>query len=492
MDLLIGDKDYIISKVIDAFTEIYGEEYYPQIFKKLSNALIISYIETKELKGYIYYLDKYLRSNLVEESEYLELKNKLVMYENYVKSEEKRKENIIADKRKEILLNILPILPLQFKKILMQIPIDLQKDIVLGRRELNVPSTIEFFSSEQIKKLSNPDISDLEKKIIIDAQITLLTQIGISMPYKISDYGTDEFITNYIDFINNPLIKSLILDDNTVNFIKNLRTAKYDEMTKEYYNTNEYFNNVTKLFGNNDDIKTFFYNIFTSNFVGVYGKGIRNPNNDFISLMFFTIRSFDNGRLMYSFMHECGHVIDQNINGCGFEPYNAFTNSNIDGNKQDGKHRKYRKYERFNETLNDIFTIEAVNYLQNQGVYLFEPKCVLAPLSKLNNSNTSSVLKEILYPLIDKYRMPVIKAKVSSNPLELTKYIGSDNYESLVDALNNVDYYINSGVLSLLETNPEDNLVIRYQNELNRIDQIYYNIDNYYSKISQKSKMIIN
>ena len=98
-----------------------------------------------------------------------------------------------------------------------------------------------------------------------------------------------------------------------------------------------------------------------------------------------------------------------------------------------------------------------------------------------SNVNTSSLNKEILKPLIERFRKQVIKAKVNSEPQELIKYIGKDNFEELVDVVNKVDYLSRNGVKTKIDKSPEDPMVIDYYEQVERAKHIYNNIDNYYA-----------
>lgn len=250
-----------------------------------------------------------------------------------------------------------------------------------------------------------------------------------------------------------------------INYISTIREEKYEEAMKEYYTTRKDFMNAIKMFGNNQKNFETIYNIINI----IVGEGATNDNNEVFSLMFYTIR--DKGTLCLGFMHENGHIINQTENGCGFETWDTIT----DKNPYD---KAFCKYEKFNETLNDMFTIEAIKYLQNQGIYLIEPKEFTA---NPDNWNTALITKNLLYPLIQKFRKQVIKAKINAKPEELVKCIGKDNFENLVDAVNKVDYLSRNGVISKIDETPEDAMVLEYFETLERVKQIYMDIDAYYA-----------
>ena len=175
------------------------------------------------------------------------------------------------------------------------------------------------------------------------------------------------------------------------------------------------------------------------------------------------------------FMHESGHIIDQSPKGTGFETFDNL-GKNCKRNPYDSA---FRKYEKFNETLNDIFTIEAIKILQDQGIYLLEPK-EFTSLDTIN-CNTSLITKNLLQPLLQKFRKQVIKAKINSEPEELITYIGEDNFEELVDAVNKVDYLSRNDVVFKIDKYPEDAMVIEYFQQVEKVKQIYINIDRYYA-----------
>ena len=207
----------------------------------------------------------------------------------------------------------------------------------------------------------------------------------------------------------------------------------------------------------------------------IVGQGGFNYNNEFISIMFYTVKENAGGYLFNSFVHESGHIIDQNLKGTGFEPVDDFS-ENYTKNPYDNE---FRKYEKFNETLNDIFTIEVTNFLQKQGIYLIEPK----EFTKLDasNLNTASITKDLLQPLLQKYRKQVIKAKINSDPKILINCIGEDNYEELVDIVNKVDYLSRNGVVIIIDKYPKDPMVLDYNKQIERVKKVYNNIDNYYA-----------
>ena len=162
------------------------------------------------------------------------------------------------------------------------------------------------------------------------------------------------------------------------------------------------------------------------------------------------------------------------LKGTGLELFDDY-NADVIKNPYDVTRRKY---EIFNETLDDIFAIEANELLQKEGIYLFEPEKFTD--YDVKDNNTSSITKEILRPLLTKYRSQVIRALMYGNREELIRYIGRENFEELNDVVNKVDYLSRNVVMSKLETSPDDEMVKEYYEQVERAKKIYENIDIYY------------
>lgn len=63
-----------------------------------------------------------------------------------------------------------------------------------------------------------------------------------------------------------------------------------------------------------------------------------------------------------------------------------------------------------------------------------------------------------------------------------TAVYGEDNFENLVDAVNKVDYLSRNGVIPKIEKAPEDDIVVEYLEQVDRVKQIYNDIDEYYNE----------
>lgn len=307
-------------------------------------------------------------------------------------------------------------------------------------------------------------------------QSCYLKNIGIEISNEqMLKCDSEEDVNNYLFFLSQDNIRKYIPSDDLISYITSLRENNYEDALREYYVNRDDFLDAKREFGNNEGNLKYIYEQIKNKKVCIASQGGTRNNNEFISIMFYAIRTYEGGSLFYTFMHECGHIIDQSSNGTGFETFSDF-NENSEKNPYDND---FRKYEKFNETLNDIFTMEAVELLHNQGIYLIEPSEFT--LSDISNHNTALITKNLLKPLLSKFRQQVISAKVKADHNELIRYIGKDNFEELVDIVNKVDYLSRNGVVPKIDTSPDDEMVKEYFEQVERAKKIYNNIDDYYS-----------
>lgn len=440
--LLNGEHELVTEKNFDLFTKT---EKYQQILKKIDEL------------------------NLVYEpllSEYKKWEEKLKPYKDFIDSETERKKRILEKKKSLLFEDIYPKLPIPIKDAISNKTKDEKIATILGPANISSESIIELFDSNKIKQLKSEDADFLTKMVIISRQLNYLKN-------TYGDTIDEKKINNSFLFLEEEDIKQYIPSDDLIHFVTLAREKRYEEALREYYTTRKDFLNL-KGQGFDKDSLEYIYENMKGESVFVYGKGATRSDNKFVSIMFYTIGSDDGGALCYIFMHECGHIIDQNENGLAFESCKDFSITSMK-NPYDNT---CRKYEKFNETLNDIFTIEALEFLHSHGMYLIEPQKFT--LEDVSNYNTALITKNLLQPLLLKFRSQVISAKINADQNELTRYIGQNNFEELVDVVNKVDYLSRNGVINKIETSPEDELVKEYFKQVNRAEKIYHNIDDYY------------
>lgn len=431
-----------------------------------------SFTQTNE---YLELLKKIDELNIIYEEllqEYNTWKSQLLPYKEYVEYENRRKEDILKCKKAEFFREIFSILPSPVKDAVLNKSFEERQEAILGYSDIASKSRIEKFSLEQIEKLKSSSVSIIRKYLIVSNQVEYLEKLGITIPNEdMLRCNTKEDVSNYLKFISQDDVRKLIPSAELISYISSIRVQKYEEALREYYTTRRDFRKIMKNFSNNPNNLECVYGQIKNKNVCILGCGGTRDDNEFVSIMFYTIRSLDGGELFHVFMHENGHVIDQSEKGIGFETICEFFAKNP-------YDKAYRKYEKFNETLTDIFAIEAVKYLHDQGIYLIEPKEVTS--LDTSNRNTAQITKNLLQPLLQRFRSQVIKAKINAEPEELIRYIGKDNFEELVDAVNKVDYLSRNGVVPKIDSSKDDEMVLEYFRQIERVKKIYENIDDYY------------
>ena len=127
-----------------------------------------------------------------------------------------------------------------------------------------------------------------------------------------------------------------------------------------------------------------------------------------------------------------------------------------------------------------MLAIETTGILHKKGIYIFEPKEFVRDAK---DHNTSSVCKSLLTEFLGKYRKDIVDALLHGFTEKLYYKIGEENFEELVDIINKVDYLEDYPKLNLtqkLKNNEKDDpIVIEYNKQLERLNQVYANMENY-------------
>lgn len=404
------------------------------------------------------------------EKEYRNWTKQFEAIEEYVKAEKDRKRIICDSKKEKMVTDVNREINPEIKRIINNWNIEEKWNLLFEITDEENVCIIENFRQDKIDLLSNPLVDLTAKYWLMYWQIIYFEKLGIKFPNNylnkcIQSGNLDE----YINWLNKERTKQLIPNPYLINHVTSLNKRMKEKIERQYFTTKKDFKRIYKLLNSQHYTKDMLYTKMRDKKVCItensnLTKKVCTPGS---SIMFFTIRVHDGGQLSHIFLHECGHAIDQRENRNGFEC--------IDEEAMNPYNPKYRKYERFNETLNDILTIEANSYLISQGIFLIEDEELLS--NDIFNRNTRFATKQIVYPLLLNFREQLIKAKVTASPMEFIKLIGRDNFENLVDILNKVDYLTQNGMEALKENSK---LEKEYLRELDKLNDVYNSIDFYY------------
>jgi len=391
-------------------------------------------------------------------------------YKKFLDYEKERKKSIFDYKRSDIYESLEGCIPFDIKTVLNSncSGSDEKSDMLFGG-SIDKKFYIEYFSKEDDEKINDPSFEASEKIWLFYFRLQYFKSLGIEVdPWK-------EMHT-YKELIKREDIKKLIPSIEFVKQVTKCREEKFEEAQKEFVCYSQEFLRKASMFCNTPSNKEAVYSRIKNNCICV--TCVTFNNTEFLPIIFHTVRSGDGGILDYIFLHEICHSIESTKGlfkmqetgyKCGFDLNAEVVSSNPYNPEK-------RKYERLNETIVDIFAIEARNILHKKGIYFIEPKEII--VHDVKNFNTASITKNMITPLLTRYRSQVIKARLFGNMEEFYESVGFDNFEALNDAINKVDYMLNQGLLEALRyNNSEDPLIIEYNYQLDRVEQIYASMD---------------
>ena len=400
--------------------------------------------------------------------EYKEWTKNLKDLEQFVEEEESKRETIYKSYRKEMYKQAFQYLPQEAKKVLQNKPLEEQIRIVFGPSVINNLGDIRAFNEYYMKKINNPNFDVWVKKMIIKNQISWLRNMGLNIPEI--DCKTEEDIKKHLEFLEQKEIKQFIPRIEEAEKITKIKEQMCGLAEHKYLETIK--NNAIKSenFYGVDDVEKIIKEskIFT----------LLTRNSYSIPKVFFTINSTNYSSVAYSFIHECGHAIDSKNADSGFDF--------IDNTEKNPYNQRFKKYERFNETINDIFSNAAYKYLMSKGIYLFQREEITQ--KNVSDTNTSLIVKKLLYPLLKDYYNEVVNSKINTNPNILINKIGKNNFEELVDIVNYVDYLNQKQLKEKLAKNENDSVVIEYKKQLERLNKVYEQIHNYSNSNKEENK----
>ncbi len=446
-----------------------------------------NYIQTDEYKNLKKQVDYY---NKVYDELSIEYKEWYKQYDNcllYINQESERKDQMMRENGMKVISIMYKFMPPNIQKLLDTKSDDEKWKIFFTSlsSDFSGSGNINYFDQKHMDELTNPNIELIHKWHIIECQVTYFESLGLSLPYELfSSCETEEDVKRYLNFLNREDMKNNIPTNNIIKIFKFLSSDLYNQTLFDYYTNSEYFKKYQSHFANIDDMKfkRQLASLFHDNKVCVFYE----PTNiNEFTTMLYTICGNGVGYLDMMLVHECGHIIDLNSKFSGFHE--------ITKDKPNPYNSKYIMGERFNETLTDMFALEALEKLKAKGINMLDYKGLVSPM--IRDLNTYNIVKQLLNPLVSDFREQVIDAKVNGNPQILINCIGENNYNELIDIVNKVDYLCKQGLIVKLEEKINDEVVKDYYEQVTRTKVVYNNIYEYYNNYllnEQQSNESIN
>lgn len=472
-DAIFQDSPYGFKSFIDKYGEDYSKEHITANRIKFINAVkhedvgLINednyddFVKTEEYqrieKIAIYYSGIY-DALLNTMNSFLE---SIKDYNEYYKKELDRKRDILEKYRTKLFYILEDRFRGKIKKHIDSLETENEKVKAILSCSLEYTTDIEYFSDEYQSKLDDPGVDDSSKEWIKANRMKFFRDMGIDI---------DPWKANYDEIIERDDVKPLIVYSVFANEVTRLRKYYLEEARKEFLLESSSYKEAISYFADNQNNKDAVYNILDR--LQVCVNGGYNDKQDFLPIIYYTIRNWQCGCMDYVLLHEIVHAIEcfslKGIeHGCGFEP-------NVDRPELSTKdHRETkRKYERLNEVITDFLAIEVSNKLHERDVYLLDEK--MLTLSDIGNFNTSKILKELVSKFYNKYRKYIIEARLYGDLSCLTYYIGEDNFEEFNDIIDSIDVLIEKGLPVKLKLEDNENeLVIEYNQLCVRLKEVY-------------------
>lgn len=401
-------------------------------------------------------------------------------YQRYVDSESKRKREMETSRINMLYERIVDFLPDDIKAFLNGKYSSLdEKSKALLETDIGIKSYIEFFSEEDEKMLNDASTSEHDKNKICYNRRRYFQKIGAMIDKTVDDFETDREFYEYC--IQQEHIKKLIPPARLATGINKLRKEAYEELERDFiYSSQDFIENTKDV---SQRTRKAIYAIQKENYVCINGG---SDDEGFVPILFYTVRNFEYGKLDMIFLHEVGHAIETELTGnVGFRSGFEFL---TEKNEKNPYNIQKRKYERLNETIMDIFAIEARQALHEQGIYIIEPKELI--IKDVKDENTHSIVKQLLTIFLDRYREAIVRARLYGDMDGLYGIIGKENFEELNDVVNRVDSLLGGLAQKLKNNQNEDPVVVEYHRQLERLERIYANMEAHQARGSANDNLL--
>lgn len=470
-DYLSGDRERL-PEVISLLKKIYPNVDEKNIdkliennnFKELDNILLLYNNMIEEYEKYILSTRKY--------KEYLQkcLKTKNILSTKYLK--------ILISKLKEVLpFDEYLKFEIEYNNIIEAI--QQEKNIKTQNLYLNIDlseALIESFN-EKYNSLLEIDNKDIQE-YIETSRILYFKKLGFY-------YGD-----NYIQYMNKKEIKKIIPSIKTIEILTKIREKLYIEMLKEYYESLPEYQNNRKIIDSLDLLdKDDGYNIYA--YEGrktMEVPNIKKINNQYqiFSLVLIYLDS-DENYIDHFIIHELNHVIESTLKSfdkknyqmiSGWEEFKGNVQEILDSENYYFEEDK-REYELLNETINEMISQEITNILFLTDNYIFNTSENAQINNGTNYEHTIFLVKEFY----ETYKQTIIDSRNTGNIQLIYDKVGEQNFKEL-NQLFHIYYqnFPNETIYDLydeLDKGIESDKTKIYQELKNKRDIILSNMKNY-------------
>ena len=330
--------------------------------------------------------------------------------------------------------------------------------IYLGSR-IEISPLISAFSKESNRILNDPNSKRWKKDSIKKNRISFFKKMGINLGDNYKTYMNDQRCVS--------LIPPIDLVEDIIDTKEELEIKMYNEyfMSLPEYISNRNMIDEEGLFSKNDG-----YNLGTLLYSDTYvTPNVKIDSNSIILYPLVNINfDYPNEFLDKYIIHELNHVYELNL-ACAEDEVKYSCGWDLICEISTEK----RKYENFNEIINDIIADEITTLLHNDGIYMFYDKFD----AKVKGGTCYENLRFLVQRFYDEFKEDIlISRRYDIN--YIFEACGKENFEELNDLVNLFrDKWNSFGIIQLLSD-------IR-KGHVNKNTKEYY-------KILKKRDLIIN
>ena len=364
---------------------------------------------------------------------------------------------------------------------------DIEEEYIYLNRDLT-STLIEFFNEKCNQVLEKEYDERIE--YIENSRILYFKKLGLNL-------GDD-----YSNYKNNEIANKLISSAYFIETFTKIKEKLYLEMQKEYYESLPEYQINRKIINNLDLLdKDDGYDIYAymseSTMITPNIKIINNKYTIYSLVLIYL--GNDGGYLDTYIIHELNHVLEASLTSFDGKNYIMTNGWEIYNDKISEKadeievliNKPKRKYELFNEIINELITQDIVKILFNSENYILKNKNTALISGGTNYEST----KFIAIEFYETYKKEIIESRKNGNIRLIYDTIGENNFNALNDLFNlYYKYFPNEISYELLEDleNGIDNerTKIYYEIEKQK-DIILINMKNYHKskyKILSKYK----
>ena len=404
------------NNIIEAYVEVYGEEYRDIITERINNQNIIIDISVKDLNRL---MDNLLHNKLLDLN--------VDFYKSFVKSDMLDSLEKLRPNRDNIssIENELPIFQFDGEES------DLEEYV----EDTYYTAIRERMNSDEYRRCCQEldeyrrKIDEFRDKLLSPSEIVRKESIEIKyqdlLYERIMGIIPDEYKTNRLS------VHRYCRQPRVVEQLKRLKNEFTLACQKEILLTSEYVQNNPLL----QRLIEEYPNKICSPLIG--GRVCQlnmNLDGETQTLIVMPLSSLNDQSQDLTLVHEFGHSITTNNNGViGIE------NSNIMGNiKTNPINTNKRLYEVMNEAFTNIFALRANRIMQKKNQFIFEDKSTSIDYGEEKDLGESVeyFLLAYLTPLVELIEDEVKKAMIYSDQSYIRNVITDEKFEQLNDLIN--------------------------------------------------------